>query len=274
VARRIAGATTTPQLIAFVVKYFSEYAKEVFVIESDSLLNTADEAFDNLGIREAVEDVGCQVVNLSVNNPLIHSVGDYDIPHIKHDLLVNLPVLKTHEFGLLSCAMKNLFGLIPSRRRIKYHPLLADVLVRLCEVFGKQLVIVDALCAMEGHGPTRGKVIPMNVLIGSRNPIAIDLVACQLMGIEMEELSYLHRACKLFGVMEVKVRCHGVKFEKLCRKFKRPELDPLTAAKMWVWRHRIPNYVLFASPFYKVTRAVGLPIRKFIRHLLKMEKID
>jgi len=273
-AERIPGATTSPELIKYVTRYFVKKGKEVFVVESDALLNTADEAFDNLGIRKIVTEEGGKIVNLSKNIPFEYRKKKFDIPLLPNDLFVNLPVLKTHEFALVTGSIKNMFGILPDKKRIKYHPILEKVLVELCKIYSNQLIIVDGIHAMEGHGPTRGKVVKMNVLISGTNPAAVDRMICEIMGIPLEDVPHIKYACKILNPGNIQIKCNGVKFEKIVRNFKRPKLDPITSAKMWVWRHKTPNNIFFASPLYRVTRSIGLRIRKFTRYLLKMEKID
>lgn len=267
--KRILGATTSPELVKYVTEYFVKRSKEVVVVESDALLNTADEAFDNLGIREAVEEAGGKILNLSKYFPT-----EYKKFIFPHDLFVNLPVLKTHEFALITGAVKNMFGMIPDKKRIKYHPIIKESLVEMCKKYNNQLIIMDGIYAMEGHGPTRGNAIKMNILIGGANPAAIDTVMANIMQIPLEDVPHMRHAKKMLGVDEVDVYCDGTTLDKISRKFKRPQLDPITASKMWIWRHRIINNFLFASSFYKVTRFLGLRIRKFVRWILKMEKID
>lgn len=272
-SERIPGATTSPELVKYVTRYFVKHAKEVLVVESDALLNTADEAFDNLGIREAVEKEGGKIINLTK----YFKETKYDYlkePFKKYDLFVNLPVLKTHEFALITGAIKNMFGMVPEMKRIKYHPIIHKILVKLCKTHNNHLIIMDGIDAMEGHGPTRGKAIRMNILIGGKNPAAIDTVVAKIMDIPLKDVPHIEYARKMLNVNKVNVKCDGITLEKCIRKFKRPQLDPITATKMWVWRHRIPNNVFFASPLYRITRFFGLRIRKFVRWILRMEKID
>lgn len=271
--QRIPGATTSPDLVRFVTRYFLKRSNEVIVFESDALLNTADEAFDNLGIRKAVEEEGGKIVNLT--NYFKETKYEYlEEPFTKHDLFVNLPVLKTHEFALVTGAVKNMFGTVPEMKRIKYHPIIAEVLVKLCKIYSNQLVIMDGIDAMEGHGPTRGRSIRMNILISGKNPAAIDTVASQIMGIPLSDVPHIQYAREQLGVGDVDVEYEGTSIRDMAREFKRPQLDPITASKIWVWKHKIPNSILFASPLYPVTRFFGLKIRKATRRILGMEKID
>lgn len=272
-AERIPGATTSPKLIKYVTRYFVKNSEDVIVVESDALLNTADEAFDNLGIRKTVEREGGKIVNLTK----YYKEKKYDYlkkPFMKYDLFVNLPVLKTHEFALITGAVKNMFGMVPEMRRIKYHPVLEKILVKLCKIYKNQLIIMDGIYAMEGHGPTRGRTVKMNILIAGKNPAAVDEVVAKIMKIPLKDAPHIIYAKKMLNVNKVDINCIGTSLEKCTRKFKRPQLDPITATKMWVWRHSIPNNIFFASRAYKITRFFGLRIRKFVRWLMRMERID
>ena len=268
-ARKIPAATTDPLLMRYVTRYFVRCSKEVIAVESDGLINTADEAFDILGIRKAVEEEGGKVLNMSNYYP------EKYIDHIfPHDLLVNLPILKTHEFTIASGAVKNMFGMIPDKKRVKHHPKIAKVLVGMCKKYNKQLIIMDGIRGMEGHGPTKGKIVNMKVLIGGTNPAAIDRVMCKLMGFSLREVPHIEYACRILNPDGVKIECEGVELEKLIKSFEKPKLDPITKVKMWVWRHEMPNDIMFVSPLYKITRSFGIPLRKAIRHALKMRNID
>lgn len=270
-AEKIPGATTDPVLLSQVVNYFASRSDEVLVVESGALLNTADEAFDNLGIREAVEQQGGQVVNLSKHLPF-----EYLSYLLRHDLFVNMPVLKTHEFSVVTGAVKNMFGMIPDERRIKYHPILAQVLTQLCKAYDNQLVIMDGITGMEGHGPTRGRSVKTNVLIGGTNPAAVDRVACQIMKIPLAEAPMLEYVCERVNPEGVEiVSDDNLTVDDFAREFEIPHLDPVTASKIWIWKHRKLNNLFFVSSrIYPVIRTLGLPVRRVIRFLLRMDRID
>lgn len=267
--RPLPGATTNAELVKNVTKFFSKRSKEVFVVESDASLYRAEEAFKNLRIDKAVKKGGGQLINLSKHAP--YRYLKFLFPY---DLFVNLPVLKTHEFTLVTGAVKNLFGMIPERKRIKYHPFLDQVLVDLCEIYKNQLIIVDAIRGMEGHGPTRGRIVDMNIIISGKNPAAVDRIMCKVMGFDISEIPHIEYACKKLNPDGVNIKCSGVKLDDVIKNFDRPHLDPITATKMWIWRHKRLNDIFFASPFYKVTRAIGLKLRKSTRAVMGLEKID
>jgi hypothetical protein len=63
-------------------------------------------------------------------------------------------------------------------------------------------------------------------------------------------------------------------FQKLIKKFRLPEMDPITKLKIWIWRYKFLNNLFFISKFYAITRVVGIGFRKNVRKILKMENID
>jgi uncharacterized protein (DUF362 family) len=42
--------------------------------------------------------------------------------------------------------------------------------------------------AMEGEGPSNGKLVKMNLIIAGTNPLATDMVAAAVMGFELSEI--------------------------------------------------------------------------------------
>ena len=110
------------------------------------------------------------------------------------DAVVNVCKLKTHGFLTMSGAVKNLFGIIPGTKKPEYHYLypdtrvFADMLVDLCEFAKPILSVMDAVVGMEGNGPTAGTPRKMGVLLASRSPYTLDLVAGSLIGVQSAPL--------------------------------------------------------------------------------------
>ncbi|HDS44921.1 MAG TPA: DUF362 domain-containing protein [Methanomicrobia archaeon] len=105
--------------------------------------------------------------------------------------LVNLCKLKTHAFMHMTGAVKNLFGVVPGLTKPGYHAKLNDktrfaaMLLDLAEYIAPRLSIMDAVVGLEGDGPgTRGRPRHVGLLIGARNPLALDVVASEIIGLE------------------------------------------------------------------------------------------
>lgn len=106
------------------------------------------------------------------------------------DAVIDFCKLKTHGLAAMSCAVKNLFGVIPGTRKPEFHYLypqvdnFADMLIDLNEFVQPRLVIVDAVTAMEGNGPTQGTPRHMGALVASQSPYKADLLCAHLIGLD------------------------------------------------------------------------------------------
>jgi uncharacterized protein (DUF362 family)/Pyruvate/2-oxoacid:ferredoxin oxidoreductase delta subunit len=107
------------------------------------------------------------------------------------DGLVNLCKLKAHPLMRMTGAVKNLFGCIPGLLKGKFHSQLPDpydfaaMLVDLNNIIKSRLCIMDGIMAMEGNGPRNGIPRPMNVLLFSTDPVALDATVCRMVGLEV-----------------------------------------------------------------------------------------
>jgi len=118
------------------------------------------------------------------------------------DYFFSLPKLKTHELMGYSGAIKNSFGLIPHIHKAKQHAFhrsaraMASLLVDLNERFLPDFIFMDAIVAMEGPGPGNGLPYPLHLLLGSTNPLALDIVATQIIGYHPLEIETNYEGLK------------------------------------------------------------------------------
>ena len=89
-------------------------------------------------------------------------------------------------------AVKNNFGAIPGRAKPGYHAKLNDparfagMLLDLAACVGPRLSIMDAVIGMEGDGPNAGNPRQIGLLLASENPLALDVVASEIIGLPRE----------------------------------------------------------------------------------------
>jgi len=104
------------------------------------------------------------------------------------DLLVTLPKLKTHTLTMLTCAVKNQFGLVPGGGKKDIHirapkpRMLAQAVVDIHSVAAPDLAIVDGVVGMEGRGPSAGRPRPIRVILAGTDSVAVDAVAADIIG--------------------------------------------------------------------------------------------
>jgi len=161
----IPGVITDPTLLYELVGLLRNNAEEVLVGESNGYNYSCKVAFEKTGLKKAVNKAGGVVVNLSEDKVVkikfqnsSNKPKELFLPKIvvEADAIIDLPLMKTHEFTMFSGAIKNLFGCVPSNRRIYLHPFLNEVFYKLFSFLNPMLTIMDARVGLEGNGPTKG----------------------------------------------------------------------------------------------------------------------
>jgi ferredoxin len=85
-------------------------------------------------------------------------------------------------------AMKNMFGLIPSVLKSPFHMRyskredFASMIVDLNMMEKPVYALMDAVVAMEGHGPSGGTPRQTGLVLAASNFLAMDIAACSIIG--------------------------------------------------------------------------------------------
>jgi Pyruvate/2-oxoacid:ferredoxin oxidoreductase delta subunit len=137
------------------------------------------------------------------------SVKDLELAReaVASSAIVNLAKFKTHGLMGLTLAVKNLFGTVPGFRKSGWHLKTGDdrtafarLLVEIAAALPAGLHVLDAVVAMEGNGPGSGTPRPLGALLASPDPVALDRVACELVGFPAREMGIFEAAAAIgFG---------------------------------------------------------------------------
>jgi uncharacterized protein (DUF362 family) len=123
------------------------------------------------------------------------------------DLVVSMPKLKTHHWAGMTCAMKNLFGVVPGavygwpKNLLHQHGIYGSI-VDLVATVRPGLTIVDGIVGMEGDGPIMGTPRGFGLLAMSRDLIAADATCARVLGFDAEKLPYLETAGQFLGNLD------------------------------------------------------------------------
>lgn len=266
----VPGAVTNPHLLYSLVGLLRKTAEEVIVGESDGYNYSCSLAFKKTGVETAVKKAGGRTLNFSKDKFVEVRFRE---PHVKRlllpktlleaDTLIDVPVMKTHEFTLYSGAIKNLFGLIPDRRRIFLHPYFNEVLFNLFSFLKPSVTIMDALTAMEKNGPTRGSPVKTNLILSGKCPLALDITATKIMGIDWKEINHLSYIAGKVGFQEKDVKAVGYNLAKARRKFALPTADLPVRLQHKVFEHPFLTKTFFCNPnFIKLCQKLLVYCRK------------
>ncbi len=250
----VPGVVTDPELIRELVSLLRDGASEVIVGESNGFNYPCWSAFKGTGIEKAVKAAGGTVINLSEDKVVkVNFEGGDQLKRLflpktvlDADAVVDLPLMKTHEFTMYSGALKNLFGCVPSNRRIYLHPYLPEVFWRLYAVFKPQLTVMDARTALEGNGPTKGKPVKMGLILTGNDALAVDVTAAKIMRLDWKE-TYLNYAARKTGLSEEAIAVEGLQVSHVARRFERPRIDLPVKAQMEIYKHEYLTKMLFCS---------------------------
>jgi uncharacterized protein (DUF362 family) len=261
------GVVTSPQLMQQLVGLLRDKNSEVIVGESNGFNYPCWTAFDKTGVQAAVKAAGGSVINLSEDKVVeVKFQGNKPLKRLflpktvlEADAIVDLPLMKTHEFMTYSGAIKNLFGCVPSNKRIYLHPYLPEVLYRLYTLFKPQLTIMDARIGIEGNGPTKGKAVKMDLMLTGNDALAVDIIAAKVMMLDWKE-TYLGYIASKTGVREDDITVEGLPIANVEHRFKPPRIDLPVKAQMMIYQHEYLTKVFFCSLdivklFQKVTVA-------------------
>lgn len=114
-------------------------------------------------------------------------------PIIDADGVINLCKLKTHGFLSMTGAVKNSFGIIPGRAKPGFHAKFPDqahfaaMCLDLSNYVAPRLSVMDAVIGMEGNGPNNGSPRPIGLLLAATNPLALDIVASEIIGLDRQD---------------------------------------------------------------------------------------
>ncbi|MDD4981016.1 MAG: DUF362 domain-containing protein [Candidatus Omnitrophica bacterium] len=233
------GVNTHPEVVRAVVKILKEIDCRLYLGDGPSVwgnqIENVDEVYRRSGMRDLCEEEGVELVKFDKRRwrekfPLTAWLDECDY-------VVNLPKFKTHDFTLMTAAIKNLFGLVPGTYKTELHknyfhpPDFARILVDIYQEVKPGLTLVDGITAMEGDGPaTGGKLRHLGLLFAGSDCIALDAIMALIMGVKpFDVLTTKEAAARGLGVADIK--SISILGEKLNEVMPEPFILPSTSFK-------------------------------------------
>ena len=235
---------THPSVVEAVVNVLEEKGFEDIIIgEGPGLGVEGDSIFELSGYKRLNKKKGVRFLNLNKVGrvKLNWKYGTLKVPKIliDADLYVNLPKMKTHAQTVVTLAMKNQKGILSNADKKRFHMLgLHEPIVELAKVVKPDLIVVDAVEAMEGEGPLRGKKKVVGALVIGTNILEVDIACCEIMGIDIGHGEVEHIK---IGIREnigsEKPNLLGVDIEDVKTSFKRANEKYGKILNVYSWRN-------------------------------------
>jgi uncharacterized protein (DUF362 family) len=199
------GAITHPLMLDALLHYLRDLDKDVkiSVVESEATAARPHIFKDWFGFTPILEKYNAEWCNLSKAESTVKHVNgrflkEIPVPKIiENSFFITLPKLKTHVLTGITCCLKNQFGCLPKVRKITYHKHLDDVIVDTNLAMKPDFCVVDGIIAMGGNlGPSVGVPIPLNTIICSNDPVAVDAFCARLVGFNPSRIGHIRKAAE------------------------------------------------------------------------------
>jgi uncharacterized protein (DUF362 family) len=204
------GVITTTRVIEDVVRLLKDKGVDDLTIGEGIVTGdprdteTPAHAFETLGYNELKKRYGVKAINVFERPFRKVDLGDgvelsFNRDILDSDLVVDLPVMKTHAQTVVSLGIKNLKGTIDIKSRKRCHN--ADPVknlhfhvARLADKMPPILTVIDGIYSNERGPAFDGKLQRTDLLIASTDVLAADLVGAKVMGFDGADVPYLVHA--------------------------------------------------------------------------------
>ena len=255
---------THPYVVEAMVNVLEEKGFEDIIIGEGPGLGVEENRIFNLsGYGRLNTKEGVRFLNLNKVErvKLKWKYGTLKVPKIliEADLYVNLPKMKTHSLTVVTLAMKNQKGVLSNADKKRFHQLgLHEPIVELAKVVKPDLIVVDAVEAMEGEGPLGGKKKKVGVLVIGTNLLEVDMACCEIMDIDYEKVEHIKGATKQ-NIGPEKPTLTGVNVEKVKTSFKMANEKYGHILNVYSWRNAYACSMCMDSFTIAVKSAVRNP---------------
>lgn len=195
-------ATTHIDTLRSTVEFLKAAGSFKITMAERSGMGITGKVLKNRGVLDITERLGFEVLNLDqvgagdwLNIPPdgLHWEHGFKISRIfvESDYVVQTCCLKTHRFGgHFTLSLKNSVGLVADRPKGSSNQYMMDLhtspfqrlmIAEINKFYRTDLVLMDATMGFVNGGPDKGKLISPNLLIASKDRVAVDAVGVALL---------------------------------------------------------------------------------------------
>lgn len=193
------GATTHPEIVAGIIEYLKEHDFEnIVMLEGSWVGDKTEDAYEVCGFRELSEKYQVPFWDMQKEKGVEVDCAGMPLKvceAIKRiDFLINVPVLKGHCQTKITCALKNMKGLLPNAEKRRFHALgLHKPIAYLSAGIHQDFIVVDNICG-DLDFEDGGNPVVMNRVLAGCDPVLMDAYVCQMMHYAVEEVPYVKMA--------------------------------------------------------------------------------
>ena len=138
------------------------------------------------------------------------------------DVIISLPVMKTHIRTGITCGLKNMKGVLPGDEKKRTHKCGLDRgIVDLNRLMKPSFTVVDGLVGMQGIHAGEVDRVPLGIIVAGNDVVAVDAVCGAVMGFDVDQILHVKLASEAgLGVADLdQIDVRGEKIEDVRRPF-------------------------------------------------------
>ena len=196
------GGTTHPEVVAGIIEYLQKYDfHKIVMLEGSWVGDRTQEAYQVCGFEALSQKYQVPFWDMQKDKSVVVECGGMTLNVCQKvldlDFLINVPVLKGHCQTKITCALKNMKGLIPNSEKRRFHAMgLHDPIAHLSLGIHQDFIVVDNICG-DLDFEDGGHPVVMNRVLAGRDPVLIDAYVCQMLHYQVWEVPYVEMAGKL-----------------------------------------------------------------------------
>lgn len=193
------GGTTHPEVVAGILEYLLDHGfRKIVMMEGSWVGDKTSEAYEVCGYRELSEKYGVPFIDTQKEKSISRDCGGMKLNLCACvedvDFLINVPVLKGHCQTRITCALKNMKGLIPNSEKRRFHSMgLHKPIAHLNTGILQDFIVTDNICG-DLDFEDGGHPVEMNRILAGRDPVLMDAYVCHMMHYQVSEVPYVTMA--------------------------------------------------------------------------------
>lgn len=207
--------TTHPDCIKAIIDYIRDCSDAKIIVAEGcgaSHIET-DEVFRTLKYDRMAKEKNVQLMDLNYEPLTMLQNNDfkvfpvYYIPEIAmRSYILSVPVLKAHSFAQVTLSLKNMMGFAPPKyyqkgghwKKSSFHANMHVALIEINAYRKADMTLLDAAVGLaEYHLGGRQCSPPVNKLVAGTDPVEVDKVGAELLGLDWRRIKHIYNAYNL-----------------------------------------------------------------------------
>ena len=190
------GATTHPEVVGGIIEYLQEEGfSNLVMLEGSWVGDSTSEAVKVCGYESLSAKYGVPFLDMQKDTYVEKECCGLKLricrEALNQDFLINVPVMKGHCQTKITCALKNMKGLIPNTEKRHFHAMgLHRPIAYLNFGLHQDFIVVDNICG-DWDFEDGGNPVVMNRVMAAADPVLCDAFVCHLMGYSAEDIPYI-----------------------------------------------------------------------------------